>query len=117
MFRMWRTGAAFALDLDTRALIRERHSGQISQRNPREKWLQLISTQIEMRRSFEEMHVLDKFSFIQCQQSIFDRIRILARYDRHEAIRLLYITGTSNLINFIRFQVRTTAKFTWHYSI
>jgi glycosyltransferase involved in cell wall biosynthesis len=88
MFRMWRTGAAFALDLNTRALIRERHSGQISQRNPREKWLQLISTQIEMRRSFEELHVLDKLSFIQCQQSIFDRIRILARYDRHEAIAL-----------------------------
>ena len=88
MFRVWQTGATFDVDLTPRALIRERPRGQISQRDPRDRWQQLIRTQLKMLRFYDEKHVLDESSLIQCQQAIFDRIRILSKYDRDQAIDL-----------------------------
>lgn len=88
MFRLWKSGASFVIDPNPRTIIRERPSGQISQRDPRDRWQQLIRTQLKMLRFYDEKHVLDESSLIQCQQAIFDRIRILSKYDRDQAIDL-----------------------------
>ena len=81
MFRMWRTGAAFALDLDTRALIRERHSGQISQRNGLDKWIQLVKLREQMLAEFLESAANDDAQKAALYHSFFDKLRSLAKHD------------------------------------
>ena len=81
MFRMWRTGAAFALDLDTRALIRERHSGQISQRNGLDKWIQLVKLREQMLAEFLESAANDDAQKAALYHSFFDKLRCLAKHD------------------------------------
>ena len=81
MFRMWRTGAAFALDLDTRALIRERHNGQISQRNGLDKWIQLVKLREQMLAEFLESAANDDAQKAALYHSFFDKLRSLAKHD------------------------------------
>lgn len=81
MFRMWRTGAAFALDLETRALIRERHSGQISKRNARDRWIQLVRLRENMLAKFQDCVAIEDELTTELYQSFFDKLRSLAKYD------------------------------------
>lgn len=86
MFRIWRTGGAFALDMDTRALIRERHSGQISQRNARDKWIQLVRLRERMLTEFQDGVAINDDLKTELYQSFFDKLRSLAKYDLNAAV-------------------------------
>lgn len=88
MFRLWQSGGTFSVDILPRALIRERPSGQISQRNPKEKWVQLIELQIIMLTAFLEKDIVDSHEIRLHHQSLFDRLRILAKYDFQEALNM-----------------------------
>ena len=88
MFRLWKTEGIFAVDSEPRALIRERESGQISQRNPSEKWMHFIELRLHMLEDFTEKDVLNDHLIQQCRQSLFDRIRTLATYDLPKATLL-----------------------------
>ena len=86
MFRLWKSGTKFETDLIPRAIIRERPSGQISQRDPTEKWVQLLTLREEMFStmvSLDEKIITDEQQFC---QAIFDQIRTLAKFNRKEAM-------------------------------
>lgn len=87
MFRLWQTEGKFAVDSEPRALIRERESGQISQRNPSEKWISLIECQQKMLKAFNRMEHRDEKTIEHCYQAIFDRIRTLAVFDLDAACK------------------------------
>ena len=81
MFRIWETGATFEMDLTPRALIRERHSGQISQRDPKKKWQQIIDLRIRMLESFTAGKALDEAELREAHQLLYDHLLVLAVYD------------------------------------
>ena len=91
MFQMLKRGLTVKLDESPLTVIRERAHGQISQRNPKEKWIQYISLRIQIidflketkARYFEE----EKDFFY---QNLFIHIRTLAKYEIDEATRLFY---------------------------
>ena len=87
MFRLWQSGGTFSVDISPRALIRERPSGQISHRNPREKWVQLIELRLQMLTAFTNKNSLDSLHLQKCYQSFFDCLRTLAKYDLHTALK------------------------------
>ena len=86
MFRIWQTGAAFEVDLTPRAVIRERHSGQISQRDPVEKWIQLVHLRERMLVDFSAGPRVDECLKTDLYQSFFDQLRSLAKYDLEAAL-------------------------------
>lgn len=86
MFRIWQTGATFEVDLTPRALIRERHSGQISQRDPAAKWTHLVLLRERMLTSFKTDSKVEESISIELYQSFFDQIRNLAKYDLDRAL-------------------------------
>jgi glycosyltransferase involved in cell wall biosynthesis len=88
MLRIWKSGASFATDIKPRALICARPSGQISQRNPTEKWRQFIDLRIEMLASFLMEGILDHNTIKIIHQSIFDNLRVLVQYDHKEALNI-----------------------------
>lgn len=87
MFRLWHSERDFSVDILPRALIRERSSGQISHRNPREKWVQLIELRLQMLTAFTTKKSIDSLHLQKCYQSLFDCLRTLAKYDLHTAIK------------------------------
>lgn len=87
MFRLWQSGGTFSVDIVPRALIRERPSGQISHRNPREKWVQLIELRLRMLTAFTTKNSIDSHHLQKSYQSFFDYLRILAKYDLHAALK------------------------------
>lgn len=86
MFRLWKAGAKFAVDSTPRALIRERASGQISQRNPTKKWVQYIELRAEMLGYFGE-GLNNKEDQDIIFQELFVAVRALAKSDVNEANR------------------------------
>lgn len=87
MFRIWQAGGVFEVDLTPRATIRERHTGQISQRDPAAKWTQLVLLRERMLGSFEADSEVDESMQIEWHQSFFDVLRILAKYELGTALR------------------------------
>jgi len=85
MFRIWQTGAIWALDLIPRAIIRARQSGQISHRDPAAKWIQLIELRERMLADFKARSEFNEFETFELLQSFFDQLRILAKYDLKKA--------------------------------
>ena len=84
MFRIWQSGARFEVDLTPRAIIRARDSGQISQRDPKERWSRLIGLRMEMLKSIlrTELTSAEKQTMLQV---VFDFVRILFPLDEVEA--------------------------------
>ncbi len=85
MFRIWQTGVAFEVDLTPRALVRERQSGQITQRNPAEKWLQFVRVRMKMLRVFEAHQTLNAAELSEAHQVFFNQLLILADHDIYAA--------------------------------
>ena len=85
MFRLWQSGGTFSVDILPRALIRERPSGQISQRNPKEKWVQLIELRLQMLTAFTAKNSIPSLHLQKCYQSFFDCLRVLAKFDLRAA--------------------------------
>ena len=86
MFRVWQIGATFEVDLTPRALIRERHNGQISQRDPAAKWTHLVLLRERMLTNFETDAQVEESASIALYQSFFDQLRNLAKYDLDTAL-------------------------------
>ena len=86
MFRVWQTGATFDVDLTPRALIRERLSGQISQRDPASKWTHLVLLRERMLTCFKNDSKVEESISAALYQSFFDQIRNLAKYDLDRAL-------------------------------
>ena len=87
MFRVWQTGATFKVDLTPRALIRERHIGQISQRDPAAKWTDLVLLRERMLTRFKTESKVEESISTALYQSFFDQIRNLAKYDLDTALK------------------------------
>ncbi len=98
MFRVWQTGATFEVDLTPRAFIRERHSGQISQRDPAAKWTHLVLLRERMLTNFETDARVEESTSIALYQSFFDQLRNLAKYDLDTAL-----SSYSRILKPIRF--------------
>ncbi|MDA8606181.1 hypothetical protein N9L13_04035 [Flavobacteriales bacterium] len=75
------------MDILPRALIRERPSGQISQRNPREKWVQLVELRAQMLSTFQNKGARNENDLQAFHQILFNHIRTLAKYDLKKASR------------------------------
>lgn len=88
MFRVWQIGATFEVDLTPRALIRERHNGQISQRDPAAKWTHLVLLRERMLTNFETDAQVEESISSALYQSFFDQIRNLAKYDLENALSI-----------------------------
>ena len=84
MFRIWKTKTQFDVDLKSRAIIRERESGQISQQNPTEKWTRLIDLRMKMLSDMANS-VTNQQEREEMLQSIFDFVRILFPFDQKKA--------------------------------
>ena len=84
MFRIWKTKTQFDVDLKSRAIIRERESGQISQQNPTEKWTRLIDLRMKMLSGMANS-VTNQQEREEMLQSIFDFVRILFPFDQKKA--------------------------------
>ncbi|MBN8697655.1 MAG: glycosyltransferase family 2 protein [Bacteroidetes bacterium] len=82
MFRLIKVGGTMEFDFSPNTVIRERVSGQISQRNPVEKWTQYIHLRLEMldflRQKRPEYYEQEIGYF---QYKLFNAIRTLAIYD------------------------------------
>jgi len=81
MFRIRQTGAKFEFDLVPRASIRQRHSGQISQQNAADKWLQFVELRMKMLSVFEINQTLTSAEFSQAHQVFYSQLLILAKHD------------------------------------
>ena len=86
MFRIWQAGGVFEVDLKPRAIIRERDSGQISQRDPAAKWTELVLLRELMLASFKADSEVEESMQIEWHQSFFDVLRILAKYELDTAL-------------------------------
>ena len=86
MFRIWQTGATFKVDLKTRAMIRERQCGQISQSDPRERWIQILQLRHRMLAEFKHNPSVPKSLRTTLYQSFFDQLRKLAKHDLDAAL-------------------------------
>ena len=86
------------MDLTPRALIRERPSGQISQRDPALKWTHLVLLRERMLTSFKNDSKVEESISAALYQSFFDQIRNLAKYDLDTAL-----SSYSRILKPIRF--------------
>lgn len=89
MFQMLKKNSIVKLDENPLTVIRERAHGQISQRNPKEKWVQYISLRIqiiEFLKNSKSSYFENERDFF--YQNLFVHIRTLAKYDLSEATRL-----------------------------
>lgn len=89
MFRLLKTFGAPFLDDVPLTIIRERESGQISQRNPKEKWMQYVSLREEMieylkEYQTEEWNVNNAYYL----NKFFTKLRLYAKEDLKNAIVL-----------------------------
>lgn len=84
MFRIWRTGAAFEVDLRSRAVIRAREMGQISQCDPEGRWSRLVGLRMRMLKSMldSEISLEEKQNML---QAVFDFVRVLFPLNEEEA--------------------------------
>lgn len=92
MFRIWQTGAKFELDLAPRASIRERPSGQISQRNPVEKWTQFVELRMRMLGVFDFNQTLTAAELREAHQVFYSQLLILANHDFDAAKNIFFKT-------------------------
>jgi glycosyltransferase involved in cell wall biosynthesis len=86
MFRLIKNGSEVIFDNQPLTIIRERESGQISQRNPGRKWKQYVGLLFEIAdyiKINEVEYFIEKQVLI--NQTLFDSIRILAKYDLPKA--------------------------------
>lgn len=88
MFRLWKSEASFAIDPKPRAIIRERKSGQISQSNAKERWLELVHLRELMLSYFLDHASIDDSMKIEFYQAFFDKLRSLAKLDLDAALNL-----------------------------
>ena len=84
MFRIWRTGATFEVDLTPRAVIRAREMGQISQCDPEGRWSRLVGLRMRMLQSMLHSGIgsQEKQTLL---QSVFDFVRVLFPLNEEEA--------------------------------
>lgn len=89
MFRLLQKNQDVIFDPEPYTVIRERESGQISQRNPQEKWLQYFQKRIEIsewiKKNLPESYEED-YNFY--QSSLFAILRLLSKYDLKLASKL-----------------------------
>lgn len=86
MFRLLKKGDDLIFDDIPYTIIRERVSGQISQRNPKEKWLHYISLRLEIINFLKQRkseYFLKEKSFY--YGNLFTQLRTLAKYNVQEA--------------------------------
>ena len=88
MLRLVLSNNDFTLDLKPFTIIRERISGQISQRNPKEKWCQYVDVRIrylnELKQRYFESYNQNKKSFY---KFLLISLSILATYDINSALK------------------------------
>jgi glycosyltransferase involved in cell wall biosynthesis len=99
MFNLLKNGFKVTYDHIPLTIIRERESGQISQRDPREKWLQYICLRVEMIQ-FLKLREADYFknekSFY--YQNLFSQLRILAKFDLDKAVEIFNANFTKDFL-------------------
>jgi glycosyltransferase involved in cell wall biosynthesis len=89
MFRLVQSYGAPLIDSEPLTIIRERASGQISQRNPKEKWKQYIQLRVDMISYLKsDLSVYFKLNESWFNQELFKAIRFLFPYDSKEAIKI-----------------------------
>ena len=90
MFRLLKMGDDLIFDDVPFTIIRERASGQISQRNPKEKWLHYIGLRLEMinflKRNRTEYFEKEKSFYY---NNLFSQLRTLAKYSPEDAAVIL----------------------------
>lgn len=87
MFRLILSGGHYLVDTDALTIIRERESGQISQRNPTEKWKQYIETRINY---LNELKLKSETEFKKNKGIYYDFIMVsiltLSKYSMMDAL-------------------------------
>lgn len=92
MFRLWQSGATFNLDMQIKTQIRERHHGQITQRNPAEKWLQFVELRVNMLSVFGVNQTLGAAELSEAYQVFYSQLLILANHDLDAAKDIFFKT-------------------------
>ena len=88
MFRVWAHDGLFKTEEEIRSTIRARASGQISQTNATERWINVVSLRMKMLGVLEQKGVPSEDMRL-ALQAVFDKVRILFRYD-HSAAAEIY---------------------------
>lgn len=89
MFRLLQTNTQVIFDDAPLTIVRERESGQISQRNPSEKWVQYFDLRIKMLhwiKNTQPTYYKKEEAFY--NDSLFGILRIMAQHDFKKAIQL-----------------------------
>lgn len=89
MLRMILAGNSYLIDKEALTIIRERESGQISHRNPSEKWKQFIDIRLNYIQKLKEFD----YKIYQTRKGIlYDFIMVsvftLAKYNKQEALKI-----------------------------
>jgi glycosyltransferase involved in cell wall biosynthesis len=89
MLRMVLAGNSFITDNEVLTIIRERESGQISQRDPGEKWKQFIEIRLKY---LEQLEKNNQMAYLKHKGILYDFIMVsvltLAKYNKQEAIKI-----------------------------
>jgi len=99
MFRLIKIHGTPIIDTEILTIIRERESGQISQRNPKEKWKQYLNLRLEIMQFLKEEqkeeweknqeYYLNKF---------FSKLRPYSTYDLEDAISIYHSVFPDNFV-------------------
>lgn len=89
MFRLIEGGFSYLVDEHPLTIIRDRESGQISQRNPSEKWKQYIMVRLDYIKYLKHSKYAE---FSKVKNELYDFLMVsvitLARYDKAEALKV-----------------------------
>ena len=82
MFKLLKNKIECAKDIEATTIVRERESGQISQSDPKKKWIQYIALRLQiinfLKSSMPDYFVEEKGFYY---QNLFSQVRTLAKYD------------------------------------
>ena len=93
MFRLLKCNSQVVIDESPFTIVRERKTGQISQRNPREKWRQYIDLRYSILRHLQEQkeEYFERES-IWYYQALLEKLVTLAKYDYSYANKIHSLT-------------------------
>lgn len=100
MFELLKRNEQLIHDQSFNTIIRERPEGQISQRNPQKKWQQFVLFRMDvlnyLREYKKQYYDLNKELI---QHSIFNHLRVYAKYDLKDANRIFkhYLKGNFSI--------------------
>jgi glycosyltransferase involved in cell wall biosynthesis len=99
MFKILKNYRDMSCDISPFTVIRERESGQISQSDPKKKWVRYIQLRLDIIRFLKkerpEYFLKENEFFL---QNVFSQIRVLAKYDLETAVTFYQNNFTNEFV-------------------